>query len=258
MWRVALTLDLLAFLSDLCVAYWSGSTRHLSGGRWARWSSRISPWGPCSRRSTRSSLPSHGRSGANCAARERVLASSAATPPRPCRAWVPECMAHSFHRVRLCDGGDCIAPQSAAAYPRVPMIDRTWRLPRSSGTRRQAPLSSSPPRTMDEDDRVPMVIVATAGGGIRAAIGRRWSLKNQGGPRPEWLSPLSLRDQWGFGWQRRRDGVRRGSCQQRRDLVRRNLRAGDRVPNRGLPCADPRERDFQGHTRKLPSRSRAG
>jgi hypothetical protein len=77
---------------------------------------------------------------------------------------------HPFHLVRLCDGGDCRAPESAAAYPRRP-DDRpnvetaatTWY------AQAKTAFEQAHRRKVDESDRVPMVIVATAGGGIRAA-----------------------------------------------------------------------------------------
>ena len=123
---------------------------------------------------------------------------------------------HPFHRVRLCDGDDCIAPQSAAAYPHRPddrpnleTAARAWYAQASTA------FAQAHHGKVDENHPVPMVIVATAGGGIRAAYWTATVLeKIKGGPRPERPSPLFVRDQRGFGRQRRRDGVRRGSCEQ--------------------------------------------
>jgi hypothetical protein len=77
---------------------------------------------------------------------------------------------HPFHRVRLCDGGDCRAPESAAAYPRRP-DDRPNVETAAKVWYAQAKIAfaQAHQRQMDDSDRVPMVIVATAGGGIRAA-----------------------------------------------------------------------------------------
>src|SRR6516164_1244672 len=77
---------------------------------------------------------------------------------------------HPFHRVRLCDGGDCRAPESAAAYPlrpddrpNVKTAVEAWYAPAKTA------FAQAHHGQVDESDRVPMVIVATAGGGIRAA-----------------------------------------------------------------------------------------
>jgi hypothetical protein len=74
---------------------------------------------------------------------------------------------HPFHRVRLCDGGDCFAPPLAAGYsvaslpddrPTVAVAARAWY--------EQAKAAHA---KAHGDGPVPMFIVATAGGGIRAA-----------------------------------------------------------------------------------------
>ena len=77
---------------------------------------------------------------------------------------------HPFHRVRLCDGGDCPAPKSAAAYPHRP-DDRPNVETAAKAWYAQAKTAFAQAHDgrVDESDRVPMVIVATAGGGIRAA-----------------------------------------------------------------------------------------
>jgi hypothetical protein len=96
---------------------------------------------------------------------------------------------HPFHRVRPCDGGDCVAPPSAAGFsvasspderPSVAAAARAWY--------DQAKAAYS--KTHGEVP-VPMLIVATAGGGIRAAY---WTatvlerlagdLEKEGGVRP--------------------------------------------------------------------------
>jgi heme exporter protein D len=77
---------------------------------------------------------------------------------------------HPFHRVRLCDGAGCRVPQSAAAYPHRPddrpnveTAAKAWY------AKAKAAFAQAHDGKVDESDRVPMVIVATAGGGIRAA-----------------------------------------------------------------------------------------
>jgi hypothetical protein len=74
---------------------------------------------------------------------------------------------HPFHRVRPCDGGDCVAPPSAAGFsvatspderPTVAVAARAWY--------EQAKAAYSKAHGMGP---VPMLIVTTAGGGIRAA-----------------------------------------------------------------------------------------
>jgi hypothetical protein len=77
---------------------------------------------------------------------------------------------HPFHRVRLCDAGDCRAPESAATYPRRP-DDRPNVETAAKAWYAQAKTAFAQAHhgKVDESDPVPMVIVATAGGGIRAA-----------------------------------------------------------------------------------------
>lgn len=77
---------------------------------------------------------------------------------------------HPFHRVRSCDGGNCVAPKSAAAYvrepngrPSVESAAEAWY------AQAKAAFLKAHDGRMDENERVPMVVVATAGGGIRAA-----------------------------------------------------------------------------------------
>jgi hypothetical protein len=77
---------------------------------------------------------------------------------------------HPFHRVRLCDDGQCFAPKSAATYPHRP-DDRPNVEHAAEAWYEQAKtaFAQAQPGTVDERAPVPMVIVATAGGGIRAA-----------------------------------------------------------------------------------------
>ncbi len=74
---------------------------------------------------------------------------------------------HPFHRVRPCDGGDCVAPPPPAGFsvatspderPTVAVAARAWY--------EQAKAAYS---KAHGEGPVPMLIVATAGGGIRAA-----------------------------------------------------------------------------------------
>jgi hypothetical protein len=78
---------------------------------------------------------------------------------------------HPFHRVRLCDSGDCRAPKSAAIYPQGP-DDRPNVRTAAKAWYAQAKTAFAQAHhgRVDQSDRVPMVIVATAGGGIRAAL----------------------------------------------------------------------------------------
>ncbi|TBA29354.1 hypothetical protein [Rhizobium ruizarguesonis] len=102
---------------------------------------------------------------------------------------------HPFHRVRLCDGGDCVPPLLAADYstlkspderPTVKAAARVWY--------EQAKAAYG---KAHGDGPVPMLIVATAGGGIRAAYWTAEALeklagdfttedgfKDEGGVRP--------------------------------------------------------------------------
>jgi heme exporter protein D len=77
---------------------------------------------------------------------------------------------HPFHRVRLCDDEGCPAPKSAAEYPHRP-DDRPNVETAAKAWYAQAKTAFALAHhgRVDESDRVPMVIVATAGGGIRAA-----------------------------------------------------------------------------------------
>jgi hypothetical protein len=77
---------------------------------------------------------------------------------------------HPFHRVRLCDDLDCRAPESAATYPHHP-DDRPNVETAAKAWYAQAKTAFAQAHhgKVDDSDRVPMVIVATAGGGIRAA-----------------------------------------------------------------------------------------
>ena len=62
---------------------------------------------------------------------------------------------HPFHRVRLCDGGDCVAVVSPNERPTVAEAAGAWYEQAKAAYKGEGP--------------VPMLIVATAGGGIRAA-----------------------------------------------------------------------------------------
>jgi hypothetical protein len=96
---------------------------------------------------------------------------------------------HPFHRVRLCDGGDCVAQPPPAGFsvailpddrPTVAVAAKAW-YAQAKAAYEQA----------HHDGPVPMLIVATAGGGIRAAYWTATVLKTlendfekQGGVRP--------------------------------------------------------------------------
>ena len=75
---------------------------------------------------------------------------------------------HPFHRVRLCDGGDCRAP-SAAPYPKVHERPNVETAAKAWYAQAKTAFAQAHHGKVDQSDRVPMVIVATAGGGIRAA-----------------------------------------------------------------------------------------
>ena len=88
---------------------------------------------------------------------------------------------HPFHRVRLCDGGDCVAMLTPDGDRRSP--------PRHEpGTAGEAAYVKA-----HGDEPVPMFMVATAGGGIRAAY---WTATVLTGSRRTssrgWRAPLSL------------------------------------------------------------------
>ena len=78
---------------------------------------------------------------------------------------------HPFHRVRPCDGGDCVAPPSPVGFsatspderPSVAVAARVWYEQAKAAYVKAG-----------RDGPVPMLIVATAGGGIRAAY---WTAK---------------------------------------------------------------------------------
>ena len=77
---------------------------------------------------------------------------------------------HPFHRVRLCDPVDCVAPSSAPAFPKSPderptveAAAKIWY------AQAKAAYARSHGDKMSDGDELPMLIVATAGGGIRAA-----------------------------------------------------------------------------------------
>lgn len=84
---------------------------------------------------------------------------------------------HPFHPVRLCDGGDCVSPISPNQRPTVAVAARAWYAQAKAAYKGDGP--------------VPMLIVATAGGGIRAAYWTATVLERleddfekQGGVRP--------------------------------------------------------------------------
>ena len=150
-------------------------------------------------------------------------------------------------------------PKSAAAYPHRP-DDRPNVEAAAKAWYAQArtAFAQAHDGKLDDSDRVPMVIVATAGGGIRAAdriaSPRRHQEKTWRG-RP---APLPLCNQRGFRRQRRRDGLQRGSRKQRRGHVRKSMRPLHEIPGRGFSRPRPRERYLQGHPCKLSARSAAG
>jgi hypothetical protein len=77
---------------------------------------------------------------------------------------------HPFHRVRACDSGDCRAPKSAATYPQGPDARPTVKNAAIAWyAQARTAFAQAHHGEVDQSDRVPMVIVATAGGGIRAA-----------------------------------------------------------------------------------------
>jgi hypothetical protein len=65
---------------------------------------------------------------------------------------------HPFHRVRLCNGGDCASAMSPNQRPKVAVAARAWYGQAKAAYERAG-----------GEGPVPMLIVATAGGGIRAA-----------------------------------------------------------------------------------------
>ena len=66
---------------------------------------------------------------------------------------------HPFHRVRLCDGGDCVAKLTPDGRPTVAAAARAW----------YEQVKPAYAKAHGGNEPVPMFIVATAGGGIRAA-----------------------------------------------------------------------------------------
>ena len=78
---------------------------------------------------------------------------------------------HPFHQVRRCDETQgCVAPTLAATYVHEP--DRRPSVEKAAEAwyaQAKAAFLAAHGGRMDENDRVPMVVVATAGGGIRAA-----------------------------------------------------------------------------------------
>jgi hypothetical protein len=87
---------------------------------------------------------------------------------------------HPFHRVRLCDGGDCMPAILPDQRPTVAVAARAWY--------EQAKAAYA---KTHGDEPVPMFIVATAGGGIRAAYWTATILEKleedfaaEGGARP--------------------------------------------------------------------------
>jgi hypothetical protein len=74
---------------------------------------------------------------------------------------------HPFHRVRPCDGGDCVVPASAAGFPVVTLPDDRPTV--ATAARAWYEQAKTAYEKMGGAGPVPMVVVATAGGGIRAA-----------------------------------------------------------------------------------------
>ncbi len=181
---------------------------------------------------------------------------------------------HPFHRVRVCDGGDCVAKLMPDDRPKVADAARAWYEQAKAGlcedARRRARADvhrgdgwrRHPRRLLDRDDS-------------RAARGR---FRAQGRER----APLSLRHQRRLRRQRRRGGLRGGACAARRDSLhsghacqcggqawrcggqRRNrLPPRHEFSHRGFPGAGSRELDIRGHAVELsagfrPGRSRHG
>jgi heme exporter protein D len=99
---------------------------------------------------------------------------------------------HPFHRVRLCDSVDCVAPSWAPAFPKSPdgrpsveTAAKIWY------AQAKAAYARSHGNKMPDGEELPMLIVATAGGGIRAAYWTAAVLETieselgaQGGMRP--------------------------------------------------------------------------
>ena len=137
-----------------------------SDARWARWWSLISPWARFSLWSTFLNTRSTDQSQQGvfgAGARLRVVVGYAVAfviGLGVLNAWL-----HPFHRVRPCDG-DCIAPSSVAGSvvtspdqrPSVAAAARVWY------ERAKAAYGKA-----HGEGPVPMLIVVTAGGGIRAA-----------------------------------------------------------------------------------------
>jgi heme exporter protein D len=77
---------------------------------------------------------------------------------------------HPFHRVRLCDGVDCVVPSSVPSFPTSPdarpSVEAAAKLWYAQALAAYARLHGD---KMPDGDELPMLIVATAGGGIRAA-----------------------------------------------------------------------------------------
>ena len=102
---------------------------------------------------------------------------------------------HPFHRVRLCDGGDCVAEFLPNQRPTVADAAQAWHAQAKAAYEGKGP--------------APMLIVATAGGGIRAAYWTATVLERLeddfcgAGQRP----PLSLRHQRRLWRQCRRRGL---------------------------------------------------
>ena len=150
---------------------------------------------------------------------------------------------HPFHRVRLCDGGDCIAPPSDG-WPDRKKADRRRR------GERLVRAGEDRPHKRGWDGPVPMLIVATAGGGIRAAYWTATVLEqlekdfeargaygpisspSAGSPAAASAPPLSRR-RW-------RNATRTG-----KRAGRRQLSARDDISDRGFPRAGSREPDLR-------------
>ena len=79
---------------------------------------------------------------------------------------------HPFHQVRLCDGGDCVAPPSVPAFSFPPSPDERPSVDAAAKAwyeQAKTAYARSHGDRMPDGDELPMLIVATAGGGIRAA-----------------------------------------------------------------------------------------
>ena len=154
---------------------------------------------------------------------------------------------HPFHQVRRCDGGDCVAPASAAAYvhepdrrPSVEAAAQAWY------EQAKAAFLTAHGGQMDENARVPMVVVATAGGGIRAAYWTARVLEQlKEDLRPNGLRPYLFAISGVSGGSVGATAFDAALAHSDESGCGEPLFAGDGFPERGLPCADACSRIFK-------------